>query len=164
MCPRTNELHLAGEDCRKTTRGIYLITTNGEAPFALGQWTRESPYTINIRRDPFFERIDTYGKLESAFNFKDLYYQTKISSRRCPLAANAINSPNIHNEYNQEENTHFDYGVDRNFDRTKHNRKNDRFILVESPLATHINRTLEQFQQQSSSSDEFRFPEVSYLS
>lgn len=70
LCPRSNELHLAGEDCRETTKGMFLITTNNESPFASGQWSvqQTSKYTSNGRRDPFFERIDEYGKLDSAFN------------------------------------------------------------------------------------------------
>lgn len=75
LCPRSNELHLAGEDVRETSKGMFLITTNGESPFASGQWSlSQSPkYPSNSRRDPFFERIDEYGKLESAFNFANSY-------------------------------------------------------------------------------------------
>lgn len=77
LCPRTNELHLAGEDVRQTSKGMFIITTNGESPFASGQWTiSQSPkYPSNSRRDPFFERIDEYGKLESAFNFANSYHK-----------------------------------------------------------------------------------------
>lgn len=81
-CPRSNELHLAGEDCRTTTNGMFLITTNQESPFASGQW-RIQPSTkdpLYSRRDPFLEKIDEYGKLDSAFNYIDSYQKLQTAS------------------------------------------------------------------------------------
>lgn len=159
MCPRTNELHLAGEDCRDTTRGMFLITTNSEAPFASGQWTLQSPPSSNKRRDPFLEIIDSYGKLESAFNYVDGYVKSSFGSVY-PLEENSLLNHIIHNEYDQEKYKQINL-VDQKFGITTERwRKNDKFILVEEPSVVDINRSLMQ-NQQLSSSDELRFPKIS---
>lgn len=78
LCPRTNFLVVAGEDCVPTTRGMFLITTNGVAPFATGRWT-DSAISItknNIadiitpikKSDPLIQQLDQWGKLEGDFN------------------------------------------------------------------------------------------------
>ncbi|KAG4068087.1 hypothetical protein HA402_001512 [Bradysia odoriphaga] len=37
LCPKSEKLFVAGEDCRTETRGMFLVTTNSVAPFAIGQ-------------------------------------------------------------------------------------------------------------------------------
>lgn len=79
LCPRTNYLVIAGEDCAPTTRGMFLITTNGVAPFATGRWTDEplgmsknglGDLTNPVKRlgDPLLQHLDQWGKLEGGFN------------------------------------------------------------------------------------------------
>lgn len=186
-CPRSNELHLAGEDCRTTTIGMFLVTTNHESPFAYGQWTIQSSTKdpLNSRRDPFLERIDEYGKLDSAFNYIDSYRKLQTAT---PIPAAPTSRPYdpFSNQINQNEFDGFG-GADANTaaatavdDKTRYEfdddlklissterwRQNDKFILLENPLAAAINRTTspEQilYNQQSGSSDEFQFPKVTY--
>lgn len=179
MCPRSNELHLAGEDCRESTKGMFLITTNSESPFASGQWTLQptSKYPSNSRRDPFLERIDEYGKLESAFNFANSYH--KLSTPQSPSSAAAATSvpfPFSHsnnfrpyepltNQINQNDfdttmnhdgggdKSRFDlYNVDDDGDlklssTTERWRHNDKF-RVENPLASAFNRTMSEILHQ----------------
>lgn len=80
FCPRTSKIEvLAGEDCQTSTIGMFMITTNSENPFAIGQWT-EAAISTRIggthrppasAADPFQQQIDQWGKLESTFNNVD---------------------------------------------------------------------------------------------
>lgn len=182
-CPRSNELHLAGEDCRTTTNGMFLITTNQETPFATGQWTIQ-PSTndpLYSRRDPFLERIDEYGKLDSSFNYIDSYQKLQIATLPTPIpTSNTHPYDPLSNQINQNRFDGFDGGDAMVNDKSRYKfddhlklissterwRPNDKFILVENPLAAAINRTtsLEQilYNQKSDSSDEFQFPKVTY--
>lgn len=196
MCPRSNELHLAGEDCRESSKGIFFITTNPEAPFASGQWTIQptSKYPPNSRRDPFLEKIDEYGKLDSTFNFANNYHKLSTSSPQPISTINfrpfgpltneinhnefdtAMNANNNLNNINHNHNNDNDMDDDKSrFDlydddlklgsTTQRWRQNDKFILVENPLASALNRTLSEalmHHQHSDSSDEFQFPKVTY--
>lgn len=189
QCPRSNELHLGGEDCRESSKGMFLITTNTESPFASGQWTIQpaSKYPSNSRRDPFLERIDEYGKLESAFNFANSY--NKLSTHSPPPSSsstiNIFSYEPLTNQINQAEHetpmingngnnivadkSRFDLYDDDDLlklsSTTERWRQNDKFILVENPLASALNRTMSSailHHQQSGSSDEFQFPKVTY--
>lgn len=216
MCPRSNELHLGGEDCRESSKGMFLVTTNSESPFASGQWTvqQTSKYPSNSRRDPFLEQIDEYGKLESAFNFANSYHKLStplpLSTQPMMMGAatttttttptinhfhpfepltNQINQngyeTTINNNYNNNidvDKSRFDLYEDDDLklgSTTERRRQNDKFILVENPLALALNRTMpelsssslamlhhrqhqQQQQQQSGSGDEFQFPKVTY--
>lgn len=175
MCPQTNEWHLAGEDCRKTSTGMFLIATNSESPFASGQWpVQKTPISI-IRRDPFYDRIDAYGKLDSKFNYVDSYKKAPNG----PMAA-VPSSPNAEHVLNNRIR-HHEYELDGGENRfhfgdlpdiagsTERWRQNDKFILVENPLTLTSNNSTKQtivFQHQhsSSSSDDFKFPKVTYIS
>lgn len=170
LCPRSNELHLAGEDVRETSKGMFLITTNGESPFASGQWSlSQSPkYPSNSRRDPFFERIDEYGKLESAFNFANSYQKLPtVQHHQRPYEEQFTNQINP-NEYGIPSGTgsggastgaganlattigniggggdidksRFDLDDSLKLDSTTEKwRQNDKFILGENPLATAV--------------------------
>lgn len=187
LCPRSNELHLAGEDVRETTKGMFLITTNSESPFASGQWSlppSNSKYPSNSRRDPFLERIDEYGKLESAFNFANSYHKLSQASssfssdnnRPYQTLSNQIN-PNeyetTHGTGSGGDNSRFDLDIIDDDDAdlklsstTERWRQNDKFILVENPLASVLNSTLPEVilhqHQQSGSNDGFQFPKVTY--
>lgn len=169
MCPRTNELHLAGEDCRESTKGMFLITTNSESPFASGQWTvqQTSKYPSNSRRDPFLERIDEYGKLDSAFNFANGYHKlnTRPQFNYHPYeqSSNQINQ-NAYETTNDVDKSRFDLDDDLKLGSTTEKwRQNDKFILVENPLASVLNRTISLHHQHSdSNSDVFQFPKVTY--
>lgn len=172
MCPRSNELHLAGEDCRTTTKGMFLITTNSESPFASGQWTLQQSSTSDGRRDPFYERIDAYGKLESAFNNADSYKKLSfapISTVR-PFGEHVLNNHINHNEFEFDEEMRHDIGHDSKYTVTTERwRQNDKFILVENPLAlagNDNNRSTNSIilhHNQQSSNDEFKFPKVVYI-
>lgn len=39
LCPHSPDLVVAGEDCRQTTRGMFMINTRSRSPFAEGRWT-----------------------------------------------------------------------------------------------------------------------------
>lgn len=169
MCPRTNELHLAGEDCRESTKGMFLITTNSESPFASGQWTvqQTSKYPSNSRRDPFFERIDEYGKLDSPFNFINSYHKLytppHINYHPYDHLSNQINQNDYEttNNMNNVDKTRFDLDDDLKLGSTTEKwRQNDKFILVENPLATVLNRTISLHH--TDSNDGFQFPKVTY--
>jgi pancreatic lipase-related protein 2 len=77
MCrPIKDDQAIAGEDCRSSAKGIYFITTNADAPFALGRITdliqTKSINTISFSTvrnvDPFLKEIDDFGKLQGNFN------------------------------------------------------------------------------------------------
>lgn len=76
FCRRTNNLVIAGEDCKTTTRGMYFLVTNSISPYASGRWTDSSGITKNIfgpssslsQGDPLQQQIDQWGKLDSDFN------------------------------------------------------------------------------------------------
>jgi hypothetical protein len=78
MCPASVITQtVAGEDCKSTTRGMYLIKTNSASPFALGRLAdlltpnedNPSIFTNQMRSgDPFQRYIDEWGKLEGNFN------------------------------------------------------------------------------------------------
>lgn len=82
MCPKTNFLVVAGEDSVVTTRGMFLVTTNGESPFAIGRWTelvggglKNGFYNINRpfnKGEPLQKQIDEWGKLDGEFNNKKI--------------------------------------------------------------------------------------------
>lgn len=81
MCPRDiNKLFVAGEEIRKTTRGMYFLNTLAEAPFAMGRSSsnrfRQQPNDFMVpgkRRDPLLEEIDQWGKLDGSFNNIDQF-------------------------------------------------------------------------------------------
>ncbi|XP_059222111.1 pancreatic lipase-related protein 2 [Stomoxys calcitrans] len=85
MCPPTNYLLEAGENTKKTTKGMFFVTTNEKSPYAQGKWTdlptlgvkkpiaSQSPPSITImqppqRGDPLLKNIDPWGKLDYNFN------------------------------------------------------------------------------------------------
>lgn len=72
---------VAGEDCVATARGLYLATTNGASPFAIGRWTDLPQDVLKLagaeiserpthRMDPLLQRLDEWGKLDGEFNNK----------------------------------------------------------------------------------------------
>lgn len=186
LCPRSSELHLAGEDVRESSKGMYLITTNTEPPYASGQWSLppSNKYPPNSRRDPFLEQIDEYGKLEGEFNFANSYHRTPAAvsalTNYRPYTEPITNHINA-NEFEAMQNVG-DGGDKSRFDldvidddlklssTTERWRQNDKFILVENPLALVLNSTLpeailhhhHQQHQQSGSNDGFQFPKVTY--
>lgn len=159
-----------------------MVTTNGESPFASGQWTiQQSPttkYPTNGRRDPFLEKIDEYGKLDSAFNYVNSYQKQSIptfsssslssfqtqTTNPYEFLTNHINQ----NEYDANDKSRYEFNDESKLSSmtTERWRQNDKFILVENPLAAAINRTTKPedilYHQQSGSSDEFQFPKVTY--
>lgn len=86
MCPPTNYLLEAGENAKKTTKGMFFVNTNEKSPFALGKWTdlpslglknpnasMMHPPSITIMQpmqsgDPLLRHIDQWGKLDYNFN------------------------------------------------------------------------------------------------
>ncbi|XP_055594311.1 phospholipase A1 member A-like [Uranotaenia lowii] len=74
LCPHNQYQVVAGEDCTPGTEGMFMITTNSDAPFAIGRWTdtlqkKGVPlHKFGIDRDPFINDIDQWGKLDSNFN------------------------------------------------------------------------------------------------
>lgn len=149
---------------------MYLITTNSEAPFATGQWAFQNSAITIGRRDPFYDRIDKYGKLESQFNYVDSYKKTHNG-------AMAAVSSNVLAEYNRISQHEYDIDngeshihLDENpkvAGLTERWRQNDKFILVENPLGIVSNNTKQTivFQHQHSAipSDDFQFPKVTYI-
>lgn len=83
MCPASVMTQtVAGEDCKSTTRGMYLIKTNSVTPFALGRLSdvltpnEDNPaiFSNQMRSgDPFQRYIDEWGKLEGTFNNIETY-------------------------------------------------------------------------------------------
>uniref|UniRef100_T1GW33 Lipase domain-containing protein n=1 Tax=Megaselia scalaris TaxID=36166 RepID=T1GW33_MEGSC len=88
LCPPTNFLVEAGENTRPTTKGMFLIQTNEQFPFAKGKWTDISAEISNtqpsltqpLRRTqgPLLKAVDEWGKLEGNFNNKD-HFSTPYS-------------------------------------------------------------------------------------
>lgn len=77
MCPAsTTNLYLAGEDIRRTTKGMYFLKTRSESPFAMGRSNGNNRFRVHPtdfmmpakRRDPLLEEIDQWGKLDGSFN------------------------------------------------------------------------------------------------
>lgn len=79
LCPRTNFLVVAGEDCTATTKGMFLVTTNSISPFANGRWTEGQMGSALLDEEPDIHRpfknsepqvqhLDEWGKLEGSFN------------------------------------------------------------------------------------------------
>lgn len=70
-------MFVAGEDCRRETRGMFLVTTNSISPFAVGRWTDSFGGDNNLtkmaftRTDPLQRHIDPWGKVEGHFNNLD---------------------------------------------------------------------------------------------
>ncbi len=77
FCPKSEQLFVAGEDCRSETRGMYLVTTNSVSPFAIGRWTdlvganTVTKLMAFTRADPLQQKIDPWGKVEGNFNNLD---------------------------------------------------------------------------------------------
>lgn len=70
----------------------------------------------------------------------------------------------MHETMNDGDKSRFDLNDDLKLGSTTERwRQNDKFILVENPLAS-LNRTMSEViaHQQSSSNDEFQFPKVTY--
>ncbi|KAI8119938.1 hypothetical protein FF38_07176 [Lucilia cuprina] len=102
MCPATNYLVEAGENVKRTTRGMFLINTNDTSPFALGKWT-DLP-TLGVKKpssaagismtfrpppqkgDPLLRNIDEWGKLDYSFN--NLYHQEPTPFSQDPYGEN----------------------------------------------------------------------------
>lgn len=70
---------VAGQDCVATTRGLFLVTTNGMSPFAIGRWTDMPLDVLKLasaeiaprpvhKMDPLLQHLDEWGKLDSDFN------------------------------------------------------------------------------------------------
>uniref|UniRef100_A0AAG5DUT5 Lipase domain-containing protein n=1 Tax=Anopheles atroparvus TaxID=41427 RepID=A0AAG5DUT5_ANOAO len=81
FCPQNNLQVVAGEDCQPGTEGMFLITTNPAAPFAIGRWSGFSIpqkkdsvlHKHGLNRDPFISDIDQWGKLDGSFNNADQF-------------------------------------------------------------------------------------------
>lgn len=79
MCTAKNSFQtIAGEDCKVSSRGIFMIPTNSNSPYASGRITEIDtaaneplpPISTHYLRssDPFQQAIDIWGKLEGNFN------------------------------------------------------------------------------------------------
>ncbi|KAM7354729.1 pancreatic lipase-related protein 2 isoform 2-T4 [Cochliomyia hominivorax] len=95
MCPPTNYLVEAGENIKRTTRGMFLINTNDTSPFALGKWTdlptlgvKKSPNASGLsmtfrpppqKGDPLLRNIDEWAKLDYNFNYLNHQEPTPFS-------------------------------------------------------------------------------------
>lgn len=86
MCPPTNYLVEAGENINPNTNGMFLIDTNGNAPYAMGKWmdlpnvekdnTRRPLYPFPVKPtmilvtppyqkgDPLLKIVDQWAKLD----------------------------------------------------------------------------------------------------
>lgn len=77
LCPKSDQLFVAGEDCLGVTRGMFLVTTNSISPFAVGRWTDVIGVTANISKsaftttEPLQRQIDPWGKIDGHFNNLD---------------------------------------------------------------------------------------------
>lgn len=70
LCPFNNDdkdLILTGEDCKLSSRGLFLVTTNSESPFAKGRFRDNvgDPRTQSINDDESKSRLES---LERYFN------------------------------------------------------------------------------------------------
>lgn len=149
MCPRTNSLHQAGEDCRPNTQGMYLITTNSVSPYASGQWMNSPSYTRSNyrRRDPFEEQIDEWGKLDGEFNYVPNQNQQTVNPNDWSQL-NHIES--IFANFNKLDDDLRTEAVDASTKSTT-TRQNDRYYFTQEPLRlnelnlTHYKSTNENF-------------------
>ncbi|KAJ6626576.1 Pancreatic lipase-related protein 3, partial [Pseudolycoriella hygida] len=77
LCPKSDRIVVAGEDCRSETRGMFLVTTNSVSPFAIGRWTDNVGVGDKISKvsfaDPLQRQIDPFGKIEGHFNNLDIF-------------------------------------------------------------------------------------------
>lgn len=156
-------MHLAGEDCRPNTKGMYLITTNSASPFASGQWMMRTGTTKSsslYRRDPFQEQIDEWGKLEGEFNNAGDHSQNSDGFRPTIYDWSHLNQ--IENVFMEPDKTRLDLNDDMKIvsSSTERWRQNDKFILAENPLG-ELNDTLPHHSQ-TLANDDFQFPKVSY--
>lgn len=95
LCPPTNYLIEAGENVKRSSKGMHLIQTNEAFPFAMGKWTDISAEISNtqpaltqpLRRapSPLLNAVDEWGKLDGSFNNKD-HFPTPYSQD--PYGAN----------------------------------------------------------------------------
>lgn len=169
LCPRTNYLVIAGEDCAPNTRGMFLITTNGMAPFATGRWA-DAPLGVTKNGlgdltgpvkhsgDPLLQHLDQWGKLEGAFNNvqnpNPMAFNDLLDAQWDDVMGSALGNSNNHLEtkrpsvmVNRRKGT---MGV-----RSK--------IASESPMDSNV-EFLEQYKQNLTrgimSSEAFRLPQV----
>lgn len=165
FCPRSDDLHQAGEDCRPNTKGMYLITTNGAAPFASGQWSMaaagSSKNRLLHRRDPFQEHIDEWGKLEGEFNYRGV--NSNYPSSGAVYDWSHLNQ--IENEFNDVDKLQFNVNADNEHKQTASTerwRQNDKFRLHENPLII-MNDSLSTLRHHSHvANDDFQYPKVTY--
>ncbi|XP_059617747.1 uncharacterized protein LOC132262483 [Phlebotomus argentipes] len=80
FCKPTDVLREAGENCKNTTRGLFLVNTNPSSPFAMGKWTdvlKNSGLKSSLldeylapikRKNPLQEELNQWGKLDGNFN------------------------------------------------------------------------------------------------
>ncbi|XP_055710707.1 phospholipase A1 member A [Phlebotomus papatasi] len=80
FCRPSDNLREAGENCKNTTRGMFIISTNPSPPFAMGKWTDvlknsglksslvEEYLTPIKRKNPLQDELDQWGKLDGTFN------------------------------------------------------------------------------------------------
>lgn len=85
MCKptKTSFQAVAGEDCKTSSRGMFMIPTSANYPYAIGRLSdiitpaseTSPPMSSNLIRssDPFQKSIDSWGKLESNFNNMENY-------------------------------------------------------------------------------------------
>lgn len=157
MCPRTNNLHQAGEDCRSTSKGMYIITTNGVSPYASGQWMSSPGYTKSHyrRRDPFEEQIDEWGKLEGEFNYVPNYNYQSLNSGNWP-ELNRMES--IFSSFDKLDDETRMEKIDATTKTTTADRwrQNDRYSVTNEPLRLNeLNLT-----HYKSSNENFSLPKI----
>lgn len=169
FCPRSDDLHQAGEDCRPNTKGMFMITTNGVAPFASGQWsmaaTGSSKNGVLYRRDPLLEQIDEWGKLEGDFNYRGAHTKHPLAGTTFDWAH--LNQ--IENELGELDKLKFNVNDEHDGESNKQTisterwRQNDKFRLQENPLLVMNNDSLSiQRDHSHLSDDDFQFPKVTY--
>ncbi|XP_055381691.1 pancreatic lipase-related protein 2-like [Condylostylus longicornis] len=91
LCPPTNNLFEAGENCNTNTEGMFIVSTNGERPFAKGKWPEyikknlkndpivNSPYNLYNKRINQPMTIDEWGKLDYSFNNLESNHQVNYN-------------------------------------------------------------------------------------
>lgn len=142
-----------------------MITTNGAAPFAAGQWrmaTVGSPKNgLFYRRDPLQEQIDEWGKLEGEFNYRGGH--SKLPSAATTYDWSHLNQ--IENELSELDKLKFnvnDNGEQKPTASTERWRQNDKFRLQENPLLMMNDSISIQQHHSHLSDDDFQFPKVTY--